>query len=326
MSRMRGALPPLPHYIFTAWCLVKHRDNFKFWTDGRTPPCHYMFLLCKGRIKSLATRTTRWCCVSARRLCGLDEYSGGRGLHEYECITFRHRRSSFPWNKLNECMSDCFNMWPQSARWRTLHYSASWPFWSGWHESPPLERFGVSFIHFTTSHPIFPKYEGRLKSSWTRLITPSWNFVEVRWRSLFRTTSLGTRCASYNPPPTCRKRAADRWSLRNFLPQSSISWLEKPRNRMGRDLDCLADVLMGSYRSTFSKTNTELIQISPHAISGLPQPRKGSSEARNFEVINGLEYVFEKWVERCKKCIACQGRYFEKETVIAPLQSSDSDQ
>jgi hypothetical protein len=23
-------------------------------------------------------------------------------------------------------------------------------------------------------------------------------------------------------------------------------------------------------------------------------------------------YVFEKWVERCKKCIACQGRYFEK--------------
>jgi hypothetical protein len=23
-------------------------------------------------------------------------------------------------------------------------------------------------------------------------------------------------------------------------------------------------------------------------------------------------HVFEKWVERCKKCIACQGRYFEK--------------
>jgi hypothetical protein len=39
---------------------------------------------------------------------------------------------------------------------------------------------------------------------------------------------------------------------------------------------------------------------------------------------NGLQYVFEKWVERCNKCIACSGRYFEKETVIAPLQSSDS--
>jgi hypothetical protein len=45
---------------------------------------------------------------------------------------------------------------------------------------------------------------------------------------------------------------------------------------------------------------------------------KRALEARNFEVINGLQHVFEKWVERCKKCIACQGRYFEKETVTAP--------
>jgi hypothetical protein len=36
-----------------------------------------------------------------------------------------------------------------------------------------------------------------------------------------------------------------------------FSWLEKPRNRMGRDLDCVADVLMGFHRSTFSKPNTE---------------------------------------------------------------------
>jgi hypothetical protein len=28
-----------------------------------------------------------------------------------------------------------------------------------------------------------------------------------------------------------------------------FSWLEKPRNRMGRDLDCMADVLMGFHRS-----------------------------------------------------------------------------
>jgi len=25
---MRGAIPPLPQYVFMAWCLVKHRDNF----------------------------------------------------------------------------------------------------------------------------------------------------------------------------------------------------------------------------------------------------------------------------------------------------------
>jgi hypothetical protein len=36
-----------------------------------------------------------------------------------------------------------------------------------------------------------------------------------------------------------------------------FSWLEKPRNRMGRDLDCMADVLMEFHRSTFSEPNTE---------------------------------------------------------------------
>jgi hypothetical protein len=29
-SRMCGAVPPLAQYIFTEWCLVKHRDNFTF--------------------------------------------------------------------------------------------------------------------------------------------------------------------------------------------------------------------------------------------------------------------------------------------------------
>jgi hypothetical protein len=30
MSRMRGAIPLLPHYAFMGWCLVKHGDNFTF--------------------------------------------------------------------------------------------------------------------------------------------------------------------------------------------------------------------------------------------------------------------------------------------------------
>jgi hypothetical protein len=67
------------------------------------------------------------------------------------------------------------------------------------------------------------------------------------------------------------------------------------------------------------------VHISPHAISGLFRQWKGSSEARNFEAINGLRHVFEKWMERCKKCIECQGRYFERETVTAPPQSSVSE-
>jgi hypothetical protein len=36
-----------------------------------------------------------------------------------------------------------------------------------------------------------------------------------------------------------------------------FSWLEKPRNRMRRDLNFMADVLMGFQRSDFSKPNTE---------------------------------------------------------------------
>jgi hypothetical protein len=36
-----------------------------------------------------------------------------------------------------------------------------------------------------------------------------------------------------------------------------FSWLEEPRDRMGRDLDCMTDVLMRIHCSTFSKQNTE---------------------------------------------------------------------
>jgi hypothetical protein len=48
------------------------------------------------------------------------------------------------------------------------------------------------------------------KSLWTHLITPSWNRMEVRWQSLFQSTSFGKWCTSYNAPRTSRKRAADR--------------------------------------------------------------------------------------------------------------------
>jgi hypothetical protein len=83
--------------------------------------------------------------------------------------------------------------------------------------------------------------------------------------------------------------------------RAPFSWLEKPRNHMGWDLDCMADVLMGFHWSTFSKLNTEF----------------------SFKVINGQQHVFEKCVKHCKKCTACQGRYFGKETVTVPPQSSD---
>jgi hypothetical protein len=74
---------------------------------------------------------------------------------------------------------------------------------------------------------------------------------------------------------------------------------------------------MGFHRSTFSKPNTEFNSDLAPCDFWVFQPRKGSSEARNFEVVNGL-HLFEKWVERCKKFVAFQERYFEKETVTTP--------
>jgi hypothetical protein len=66
---------------------------------------------------------------------------------------------------------------------------------------------------------------------------------------------------------------------------------------------------------------------------GFSNPEKGgNSEVKTSCSIkllkiapNGLQHVFEKWVERCKKCIACQERNLEKEAVTAPPQISDSE-
>jgi hypothetical protein len=77
-------------------------------------------------------------------------------------------------------------------------------------------------------------YEGRLQSSWTHLITPNQNFVDVRRRSLFRSSSLGKRCTSYYAPPTYRERAAaDRRSLQNFLLRISVFMVRKAHKSHG---------------------------------------------------------------------------------------------
>jgi hypothetical protein len=48
-----------------------------------------------------------------------------------------------------------------------------------------------------------------------------------------------------------------------------FSWLEKPINCMGQDMDCMADVVPPIH---FFQAKHNSIQISPHAISGLFQP------------------------------------------------------
>jgi hypothetical protein len=83
-----------------------------------------------------------------------------------------------------------------------------------------MEQVGMSEKYESNNHReihTVKLYEGHLQNSWTHLITPSRNFVEVRWRSLFRNTSLGKGCTSYNAPPTSWKRAVHRWLLRSSL-------------------------------------------------------------------------------------------------------------
>jgi hypothetical protein len=97
------------------------------------------------------------------------------------------------------------------------------------------------------------KYEGHLKSSWTRLTTSSRNFVEVfskhlPWQAMHflqRSTHLSKTCCR----PLITSKCASKLPFHGWK-NPEIAWA-------GRDLDCMADVLMGFHRSTFSKPNTE---------------------------------------------------------------------
>jgi hypothetical protein len=84
---------------------------------------------------------------------------------------------------------------------------------TSWHHSLHPEDGGCNVLQ--TFGILLTYCEGHLQSSWTHLINPSRNFVEVWWWPLFRTTSFGNWCTS-------RKHAADHWSFQNFLPWSSL--------------------------------------------------------------------------------------------------------
>jgi hypothetical protein len=105
-----------------------------------------------------------------------------------------------------------------------------------------------------------------------------------------------------------------------------FSWLEKPRNRMWRDLNW---ILCSAWRKWIGGTSLEHPPYSPDLAPcdfwAFPTMKR-ELRGKTFRVINGLQqHVFEKWVERCKKCIVCQGRYFEKEIVTAPPQITVSE-
>jgi hypothetical protein len=164
-------------------------------------------------------------------------------------------------------------------------------------------------------------YEGRLLSSWTHLITPSRNFVEVRWRSLLLSTSLAKRCTSYNAPPTSRKNVLQ--TVNHFYISchgAPFSWLETPSNRMGQDLNW---ILCSAWKKWIGGTPSEHPPYSPHLA---PMRFLGSSNHEKGaprQEISKLSTVCSTFFREVGG--VCQGRYFEKETVTAPPQSSDSE-
>jgi hypothetical protein len=59
---MHGIIPPLPQYVFMAWCLVKNRDNFTLQKDGMETDSLLMKI---GLIPSLGLQQKLLnCCVN----------------------------------------------------------------------------------------------------------------------------------------------------------------------------------------------------------------------------------------------------------------------
>jgi hypothetical protein len=66
-----------------------------------------------------------------------------------------------------------------------------------------------------------------------------------------------------------------------------FSWLKNPRKRLGRDLDSMADVLMGFHRSTFSKPNTEFnTDLAPCDFWAFPTMKKQ---------LRGTKFLSDQW-------------------------------
>jgi hypothetical protein len=75
------------------------------------------------------------------------------------------------------------------------------------------------------------RYGGKICTGciWLRIGTSGVSMGTRQWTFGFRKG----QGISYNAPPTSRKRAADRWSLRNFLPQSSLFMVGKTQKLHG---------------------------------------------------------------------------------------------
>jgi hypothetical protein len=99
-------------------------------------------------------------------------------------------------------------------------------------------------------------------------------YVEVRWRSLFKVPPLASDALLTTFHPLLENMLQTVEQLEISSLGAPFSWLEKPRNRMGRDVDCMADVLMGFHRSTLSTITEFSSHLAPCDLWAFPTMKR----------------------------------------------------
>jgi hypothetical protein len=141
---MRGAIPPLSQYVFMAWCLVKHRDNF---TIG-----HCMCLDDVWRVMEANLHAFR----TSSHDAGVNFWQPSLELcnKAHGCLP---RCVTWQWTSFNEAHSVTgpvtSSVWPLRAKWRAPHVQHVRPTsichcltWHVWTPSPNAEKPSQQFL------------------------------------------------------------------------------------------------------------------------------------------------------------------------------------
>jgi hypothetical protein len=150
--------------------------------------------------------------------------------------------------------------------------------------------------------------------------------VEVRWRSLFRSTSLGKRCTSYNALTTSLKRALDRWSFRNFLPRSSLFMVGKAQKSHG--MRCELNSVFGLEKvNRWNPIRTSAMRSRYRSMRflGFFSREKGAPRQEISKSPTVCSKFSRSGWSVIRSASVAKGGTWKKETVTAPPQSSDSE-
>jgi len=148
--------------------------------------------------------------------------------------------------------------------------------------------------------------------------------VEVWWWSLFQSTTLGKWCTSYNAPPTSQKCAADRLSLWNVLPWSSLFIVGNAQKSHGARSELYGRCSNGVPPIRFFQAEHRIqFRSHPMRFLGFSNHEKGA-----------LKQKISKWSMVCnmfsrsgwsiRSTLLAKGGIL-KNTVTTPLQISDSE-